>query len=384
MGDLSSRRGKTQGMETPRDTTRCIKAIVPLSELLTYASTLKSITSDRGTYHMEFDHYDELPAQVQEKNHCRIRSDTSSKRRRSRPGVTRDWVYIGELGEHVGETVLSKGWIYQKRSSGKIRFIVLRDGTGYCSAFAGLKDVSAEAFEAMDKVTAESSVAIRGTGREGRPRPGRLRAGRHRLHGLEPCRGVSDPAEGSRRRVPLRPPAPLPALAHAPRRTDGAQRGRAGVSRFLLPARLRPHRLADPDPNACEGTSTLFETPYFDDKAYLTQSGQLYLEPACMAFGRVYCFGPTFRAEKSKTRRHLTEFWMIEPEVAFLELPGLLELAEEFVSYVVGQGRSTAARRARRFSERTRRISRRSYRRFRGSRTTRPRGCCRPPKRKPR
>ncbi|HJQ99571.1 MAG TPA: amino acid--tRNA ligase-related protein, partial [Candidatus Polarisedimenticolaceae bacterium] len=90
-------------------------------------------------------------------------------------------------------------------------------------------------------------------------------------------------------------------------------------------------------PNACEGTSTLFETPYFDEKAYLTQSGQLYLEPACMAFGRVYCFGPTFRAEKSKTRRHLTEFWMIEPEVAFLELPGLLELAEQFVSYVVGR-----------------------------------------------
>jgi asparaginyl-tRNA synthetase len=90
-------------------------------------------------------------------------------------------------------------------------------------------------------------------------------------------------------------------------------------------------------PNACEGTSTLFETPYFDDTAYLTQSGQLYLEPACMAFGRVYCFGPTFRAEKSKTRRHLTEFWMIEPEVAFLELPGLLELAEEFVSYVVSR-----------------------------------------------
>jgi len=90
-------------------------------------------------------------------------------------------------------------------------------------------------------------------------------------------------------------------------------------------------------PAACEGTTTLFETDYFDDKAYLTQSGQLYLEPACMAFGKVYCFGPTFRAEKSKTRRHLTEFWMIEPEVAFLELPGLLELAEEFVSYLVAR-----------------------------------------------
>jgi asparaginyl-tRNA synthetase len=90
-------------------------------------------------------------------------------------------------------------------------------------------------------------------------------------------------------------------------------------------------------PAACEGTTTLFETDYFGAKAFLAQSGQLYLEPACMAFGKVYCFGPTFRAEKSKTRRHLTEFWMIEPEVAFLELPGLLELAEQFVSYLVGR-----------------------------------------------
>src|SRR5438093_11163101 len=90
-------------------------------------------------------------------------------------------------------------------------------------------------------------------------------------------------------------------------------------------------------PAACEGTSTLFETDYFDQKAYLSQSGQLYLEPACMAFGKVYCFGPTFRAEKSKTRRHLTEFWMVEPEVAFMELPGLLDLAEDFIMYLVGR-----------------------------------------------
>jgi asparaginyl-tRNA synthetase len=90
-------------------------------------------------------------------------------------------------------------------------------------------------------------------------------------------------------------------------------------------------------PAACEGTSTLFETDYFGEKAYLTQSGQLYLEPACMAFGKVYCFGPTFRAEKSKTRRHLTEFWMVEPEVAFMELSGLLDLAEEFIMYLVGR-----------------------------------------------
>ena len=122
-------------------------------------------------------------------------------------------------------------------------------------------------------------------------------------------------------------------------------------------------------PAACEGTSTLFETDYFGDKAYLTQSGQLYLEPAAAAFGKVYCFGPTFRAEKSKTRRHLTEFWMVEPEVAFLEFDGLCELAEEFVVYIVGaRARPLRARSSRCSSATSRKLETRADARSRASR----------------
>jgi asparaginyl-tRNA synthetase len=251
--------------------------------------------------------------------------------------VTRDWIYIRELGEHVGETVLLKGWVYQKRSSGKIRFLVLRDGTGFLQCVAGVKDVSAEAFDALDRVSAESSVTVRGTVRKDERAPGGFELGvtdfsivhaaaeypiQPKDHGVE---FLFD-----NRHLYLRSRTPHAVLSV---RNEVVQACRD----FFY---QRDFVLIDSPiltPNACEGTSTLFETPYFDDKAYLAQSGQLYLEPACMAFGRVYCFGPTFRAEKSKTRRHLTEFWMIEPEVAFLELPGLLELAEEFVSYVVGR-----------------------------------------------
>ena len=251
--------------------------------------------------------------------------------------MTRDWVYVRELGEHVGETVLLKGWVYQKRSSGRIRFLVLRDGTGILQCVAGAKDVTPEAFDAMDRVTAESSVAIRGTVRKDDRAPGGFELGVSdftvvHLAAEYPIQPKDHGVEFlfDNRHLYLRSRTPHAALSV---RNEVVQSCRD----FFY---QRDFVLIDSPiltPNACEGTSTLFETPYFDDKAYLTQSGQLYLEPACMAFGRVYCFGPTFRAEKSKTRRHLTEFWMIEPEVAFLELPGLLELAEEFVSYVVGR-----------------------------------------------
>jgi asparaginyl-tRNA synthetase len=251
--------------------------------------------------------------------------------------VTRDSVYVSELHEHVGDEVLLRGWVHQKRSSGKIRFLVLRDGTGFLQCVAGIKDVSAEAFEALDRVTLESSVAVRGTVRRDDRAPGGFELG---LTGFEVFHEAAEfpiqPKEHGveflfdHRHLYLRSRTPHAALSV---RNEVVQACRD----FFY---HREFVLIDSPiltPNACEGTSTLFETPYFDAKAYLTQSGQLYLEPACMAFGRVYCFGPTFRAEKSKTRRHLTEFWMIEPEVAFLELPGLLELAEEFVSYVVGR-----------------------------------------------
>ncbi len=251
--------------------------------------------------------------------------------------MTRDWVYIRELGEHVGETVLLKGWVYQKRSSGKIRFLVLRDGTGFLQCVAGARDVTPEAFEALDKVTAESSVAVRGTVRKDDRAPGGFELGISEFSVIHlaaeyPIQPKDHGVEFlfDHRHLYLRSRTPHAALSV---RNEVIQACRD----FFYE---RDFVLIDSPiltPNACEGTSTLFETPYFDQTAYLTQSGQLYLEPACMAFGRVYCFGPTFRAEKSKTRRHLTEFWMIEPEVAFLELSGLLELAEEFVSYVVGR-----------------------------------------------
>jgi len=251
--------------------------------------------------------------------------------------VTRDWIYISELSDHVGETVQLKGWVYQKRSMGKVRFLVLRDGTGFLQCVAAVKDVSPEAFAAMDRVTAESSVTIRGTVRKDDRAPGGFELGLSdfailHLAGEYPIQPKEHGVEFlfDHRHLYLRSRTPHAALSV---RNEVIQSCRD----FFY---QRDFVLIDSPiltPNACEGTSTLFETPYFDDKAYLAQSGQLYLEPACMAFGRVYCFGPTFRAEKSKTRRHLTEFWMIEPEVAFLELPGLLELAEEFVSYVVGR-----------------------------------------------
>ena len=251
--------------------------------------------------------------------------------------MTRDSVYVSELSEHVGEEVLLKGWVHQKRSSGKIRFLVLRDGTGFLQCVAGIKDVPAEAFEALDRVTLESSVAVRGTVRRDDRAPGGFELGLTAFEVIhEAAEFPIQPKEHGveflfdHRHLYLRSRTPHAALRV---RNEVVQACRD----FFY---HREFVLIDSPiltPNACEGTSTLFETPYFDAKAYLTQSGQLYLEPACMAFGRVYCFGPTFRAEKSKTRRHLTEFWMIEPEVAFLELPGLLELAEEFVSYVVGR-----------------------------------------------
>jgi asparaginyl-tRNA synthetase len=251
--------------------------------------------------------------------------------------VSRDFVYIAELGGHVGEVVTLKGWLAQKRSSGKIKFLVLRDGTGQLQCVAFAKEVSPELFENCDKAPLESSIVVSGTVRKDDRAPGGFELGlAHVRVAHEAAEYPIQPKEHGveflfdNRHLYLRSRTPLAVLRV---RSEVVQACRD----FFY---QRDFVLIDSPvltPAACEGTTTLFETDYFGDKAYLTQSGQLYLEPACMAFGRVYCFGPTFRAEKSKTRRHLTEFWMIEPEVAWLELPGLLELAEEFVSYVVGR-----------------------------------------------
>jgi asparaginyl-tRNA synthetase len=249
--------------------------------------------------------------------------------------MTRDFVYIEELADHVGKQVTLKGWLSGKRSSGKIKFLILRDGTGYLQCVALKNKLDEKTFQLCDELTHESSFAVIGTVKEDARSEGGFEL---LVEGLEIIhRSPEFPIQAKEhgveflfdhRELYLRSRTPQAVLRV---RNEVIQACRD----FFYD---RGFVLTDSPlltPAACEGTSTLFETDYFDEKAYLAQSGQLYLEPACMAFGRVYCFGPTFRAEKSKTRRHLTEFWMIEPEVAFLELDGLMELAEEFVSYVV-------------------------------------------------
>jgi len=251
--------------------------------------------------------------------------------------VKRDFVYIEELGDHVGERVVVKGWLYQRRSSGKVRFLVVRDGSGWLQCVAFIKDVEPQLWEACDSIPLESSLAVRGTVRRDERAPGGYELsldGLELLHRAEeyPIQPKSHGVEFlfDQRHLYLRSRTPQAVLRVRNEVLQGCRdfyydRGFVLIDSPIL------------TPAACEGTTTLFETDYFGDKAFLAQSGQLYLEPACMALGRVYCLGPTFRAEKSKTRRHLTEFWMCEPEVAFMELDGLLQLAEEFISYLVGR-----------------------------------------------
>jgi asparaginyl-tRNA synthetase len=251
--------------------------------------------------------------------------------------VSTDFVYINELAEHAGRRVSVRGWLARRRSSGKIRFLVLRDGSGMLQCVASKQEIAEELFERIGHLPLESSLSVTGTVREDRRAPGGYEmtlcdltviheAGEYPIQPKE--HGVEFLFD--QRHLYLRSRTPQAVLRVRNEVIRGchdffAERGFIQIDTPIL------------TPAACEGTTTLFETDYFDQKAYLAQSGQLYLEPACMALGRVYCFGPTFRAEKSKTRRHLTEFWMIEPEVAFLELPGLLELAEEFVSALVAR-----------------------------------------------
>ena len=243
---------------------------------------------------------------------------------------------IGELGRHEGQEVALRGWLYHKRDIGKIRFLVMRDGTGYVQGVVASKSHPA-AFETAGAMTQESSFEMIGSVRKDARAPGGYEID---VMGLTPLHvaaeyPISPKEHGTdflmdHRHLWLRSSRPHAILRI---RSEVCQAIREFFDK-------RGYVLIDSPiftPAACEGTSTLFETDYFGEKAYLTQSGQLYLEPACMAFGKVYCFGPTFRAEKSKTRRHLTEFWMVEPEVAFMELPGLLDLAEEFLMDIVGR-----------------------------------------------
>jgi len=245
-------------------------------------------------------------------------------------------VYIKDLSKHVGEEVTLKGWLYNKRSSGKIKFLILRDGSGYTQCVVVKNNVSDEVFEIADKITQESSFEVRG----------KVRAESRAIGGYE--LDVTD-----LKLISLSQDYPITPKEHGIEfLMDNRHlwvRSKKQVAILKIRHRIvkairdffdsHGFTLFDPPiitPNACEGTSTLFELDYFDlGKAYLTQSGQLYAESGAMALGKVYSFGPTFRAEKSKTRRHLTEFWMVEPEMAFYDLNDNMDLAEEFLEYVV-------------------------------------------------
>ena len=241
-----------------------------------------------------------------------------------------------DLGAHVGQTVTVRGWLYNKRSSGKLHFIELRDGSGIVQCVMAKSDVGEEVFAAADKVTQESSVEVTGEVKAHPKRPGIFEIVARGFRLLAQTVGeypISPKEHGTdflmdHRHLWLRSKRQHAILRVRHTIIQAIRDFFDGRGFTLIDAPIFT-------PNACEGTSTLFETDYHGDKAYLTQSGQLYMEAAAAAFGKAYCFGPTFRAEKSKTRRHLAEFWMVEPEVAFLDLAGDMDLAEDFLSFIV-------------------------------------------------
>ncbi len=247
-----------------------------------------------------------------------------------------DNIYIEDLSQHVGEEVTLKGWLYNKRSSGKVKFLILRDGTGYlqCIVFKG--NVTPEVFELAETLTQEASFEVTGIVKEEPRAVGgfELDATDVKLIGASDDYPITPKEHGiefliDHRHLWLRSKRQV-AIMKIRHRIVKAIRDFFDERGFTL---FDPPIIT---PNASEGTSTLFEMEYFDlGSAYLTQSGQLYAEAGALALGKVYTFGPTFRAEKSKTRRHLTEFWMVEPEMAFYDLDDDMDLAEEFLEYIV-------------------------------------------------
>ncbi len=243
---------------------------------------------------------------------------------------------ISDLPQYIGQVVTLRGWVYHLRSSGKIRFLVLRDGTGLAQGVLVKGNLPEEDFQQFEHLTLESSLTLSGRVKAEPRAPGGFELEVSRIVPVQISQEypISPKEHGvaflmDRRHLWLRSP-----------RQQAILRIRDEVCRACRDFfHERGFVLVDTPiltPTACEGTSSLFETDYLDrGKAYLSQSGQLYLEAAAMALGRVYCFGPTFRAEKSKTRRHLTEFWMVEAEAAFFTLDDVMELAESLVRTVV-------------------------------------------------
>ncbi|MEZ0395676.1 MAG: asparagine--tRNA ligase [Anaerolineales bacterium] len=249
-------------------------------------------------------------------------------------------IRVEEISKHVGEEVTVRGWVYNRTDKGKLVFLLVRDGSGFvqCVAFKG--DLEEALFEQIVRLPQESSVVITGPVREDKRAPGI--PGGYEI-GVRDLQIVQAAAEDYP--MALKEHGPDFALDHRHLWIRMPSQWAVLRVRATVIAAIREwfdtHGFINMDtpiltPAACEGTTTLFETEYFDEgKAYLTQSGQLYNEANIMAFGKVYCFGPTFRAEKSKTRRHLTEFWMVEPEIAFCDLDQLMEIEEQFVTHIV-------------------------------------------------
>ena len=249
-------------------------------------------------------------------------------------------VEIRQVSEHDGQEVTLQGWLYNQRASGKLLFPLFRDGSGIIQGVVVKSAVPPEVFESVRGLTQESSLRVTGKVRADKRAPGGFELD---VVGVEVLQ-----------HVPAETPYPITPKDHGVEflmdhrhlwLRSTRQRAILGVRHEIIKAVRdffddRGFTLVDTPiftPAACEGTTTLFEVNYFEEKAYLTQSGQLYNEAAAMAVGKTYCFGPTFRAEKSKTRRHLTEFWMVEPEVAFAHLEDAMALGEEMVAFIVGR-----------------------------------------------
>ncbi|HRD01140.1 MAG TPA: asparagine--tRNA ligase [Candidatus Saccharicenans sp.] len=245
------------------------------------------------------------------------------------------WVYVEDISQYDGQEVEIRGWVYNKRSSGKVRFLLVRDGTGIIQGTIFSYDKDFPLFCVFDELTQESSLIVRGLVRADKRAPGGYELDIKEIEVIQIARDYPiTPKEHSvaflmeHRHLWLRSQKQHAVL----------QVRAETISAIRDFFNDRGFRLMDTPiltPSACEGTTTLFETSYFDQKAYLSQSGQLYNEATAAAFGKVYCFGPTFRAEKSKTRRHLIEFWMVEPEVAFATLQDIIELGQDLVMFIL-------------------------------------------------
>jgi asparaginyl-tRNA synthetase len=247
-------------------------------------------------------------------------------------------INIEEIAKYVGQEITLKGWLYLKTGKGKLQFLRLRDGTGIVQCVAFRPDLGDELFELVKRLGQESSLIVTGTVRADERAPGVPGGYEVNVTAVEVLQNVEEyPITPKEHGVEF-----LMDNRHLWLRSShqwAIMRVRATIKRAIIDF-LDSSGFLNVDtpiitPSAAEGTSTLFEVNYFDDKAYLAQTGQLYSEATIMAFGKVYCFGPTFRAEKSKTRRHLAEFWMVEPEMAFFDLDDLMAFEEEFITYIV-------------------------------------------------